>query len=108
MTKPALGLCFATDTNGSTDKKQKKKRAAAEEEEGQQEQEQEQSAKKAKKEKKEKRSVAADSEVVVAEVGDADLARNGKPIVKQLYKEHPEVAKLTAEKVGGGVRLQGA
>ena len=43
--------------------------------------------------------------MVVAEVGDADLARNGKPIVKQLYKEHPEVAKLTAEKVGGGILL---
>ena len=38
----------------------------------------------------------------VASVGDANLARNGKPIVKKLYKEHKEVTAMTQEKVCGG------
>ena len=32
-------------------------------------------------------------------MGDAELARNGKPIIKSLYKEHPEVSSLTQKKV---------
>ncbi|GFR43801.1 hypothetical protein Agub_g4925 [Astrephomene gubernaculifera] len=34
-----------------------------------------------------------------AEVGDASLASAGKPIIKALYKEHPEVTALSAAKV---------
>jgi ATP-dependent RNA helicase DBP3 len=34
-----------------------------------------------------------------AEVGDAKLATAGKPIVKALYSEHPEVAGLSAKRV---------
>ncbi len=36
-----------------------------------------------------------------AVVGDAKLAAAGKPIIKSLYAEHPEVAALTTEEVVG-------
>ncbi len=62
-------------------------------------------AKPAKKAKKEAPAVVEAPDV--AAVGDAELARSGKPIVKKLYKEHPDVKALTQEKVcagGGGGR----
>ncbi|KAF5833186.1 P-loop containing nucleoside triphosphate hydrolase protein [Dunaliella salina] len=66
------------------------------------------SNKKAKKEKKSKDGAAepaASAEEVasalqaLASVGDANLARSGKKIIKALYKEHPEVKAMTAEQV---------
>ncbi|KAG1677726.1 hypothetical protein FOA52_001038 [Chlamydomonas sp. UWO 241] len=74
--------------SGKKSKKAKKAAAAAAEEEVLE-------AAPAKKEKKAK--AAAEAEPVVnASVGDAELARNGKPVVKRLYKEHPEVTALSA------------
>lgn len=69
----------------------------------------EKAKKKAKKEKKSKNggaaAPAASAEEVaaalqaLASVGDASLAKNGKKIIKALYKEHPEVKAMTAEQV---------
>ncbi|GAX72626.1 hypothetical protein CEUSTIGMA_g82.t1 [Chlamydomonas eustigma] len=56
----------------------------------------EQPAKKLKKHT-EKKPIA--DVVDVAQVGDATLAKNGKQIVKKLYKEHSEVTAMSAAKV---------
>lgn len=37
-----------------------------------------------------------------AAVGSMDLAKAGKAIVKKLYKEHAEVAAMSADQVGDG------
>lgn len=51
--------------------------------------------------KKAKKAVQAASEDVadIASVGDANLARSGKKIVKALYTEHKEVSALSEDKV---------
>ena len=54
-----------------------------------------------KKKKKAKTEGPAPS---VAAVGDADIARSGKPIVKALYHEHPDISRLTTAEVRGGAR----
>mmetsp|Transcript_27015 Transcript_27015/g.73020 ORF Transcript_27015/g.73020 Transcript_27015/m.73020 type:complete len:598 (+) Transcript_27015:3277-5070(+) len=69
----------------------------------------EKAKKKAKKEKKSKNGAAkpaasaeemASALQALASVGDANLAKSGKKIIKALYKEHPEVKAMTAEQVG--------
>ena len=49
--------------------------------------------------KKKKKDAPSMEDEVTAEVGDAEIARNGKTIIKQLYKEHPEVSSLSQQKV---------
>lgn len=63
--------------------------------------EEEGEGKKKKKEKKEKGiNYSAQGGASIAQVGDHDLAKAGKTIRKQLYKEHAEVAAMSADKVG--------
>jgi len=57
------------------------------------------SDKKAKKKAAKAAAAAADEPSEMAEVGDAELARSGKAIVKQLYKEHADVAALRGDEL---------
>ena len=58
------------------------------------------SAEPVKASKKAKKAPPVSEDVAdIASVGDANLARSGKKIIKALYKEHKEVAALSEEKV---------
>uniref|UniRef100_A0A7S0YFI4 RNA helicase n=1 Tax=Polytomella parva TaxID=51329 RepID=A0A7S0YFI4_9CHLO len=56
------------------------------------------SSKKPKKEKKE-RDFAVGGGNTLAEVGDKTLIASSKPLIKKLYTEHPDVARLSAAEV---------
>jgi len=87
-------------------KKEKSKKLAAsiaEEPSSSQPEAKKEKSKKAKTEKSKKPAASAEEVAgalrVLASVGDATLAQNGKKIVKALYKEHPEVKSMTVEQV---------
>lgn len=52
-----------------------------------------------KRKKKKNKSVQPSGEPELAAVGDRELARSGKPILKELYTEHAAVAALTPAEV---------
>lgn len=78
--------------SGKKQKKEKKAAAVAAEEE-----EEKVPATKEGKVKKQKQQ--AEAPVEIAEVGDLELAKRGKPIVKQLYTEHKEVTAISAQQL---------
>jgi hypothetical protein len=55
----------------------------------------------AKEVKAKKPKQQAEAPVEIAEVGDLELAKKGKPIVKKLYTEHKEVTAITTQEVRG-------
>jgi chemotaxis protein histidine kinase CheA len=83
-------------SNGAGKKSKKEKRKAAEEDNAEEEEQPKQSNKKSSGSKQASGSIDLTAH---ASVGNAELARKGKTIVKALYKEHPEVAAMGADKV---------
>lgn len=91
---------------GEPDKKKKKKKRKAADAEGQvaeakpeEEQPADAQAVAPDQKAKKKKSVQQSSEPELAAVGDRELARSGKPIMKALYSEHAAVTALTPAEV---------